>query len=146
MLPDQNYIDEHQSRSQGRRATVFSVFSAISLILGAAFGPQIAVRLGIPAPVTYSLAGGGGALTFMLNLGADLRGFSLKNYRLAARAYEVVLGALTLLGAVFSVVEAREITKQSALSAGLFVFFGLCTVFCLRRLCAVLGHPAEEEE
>lgn len=146
MQPDQAYIDERQAKAQGRWATAFSVFSAISLILVAAFGPQIAAKLSIPAPVTYTLAGIGGALTLLLNLGADLRGFSRRLYLITARAFAIVLVALSLLGSVFSIVDAKGVTNQSAMAAGFFLFFGLATLVCLRRLCAVLGHPADEDE
>lgn len=130
---------------QGRRATIFSVFSAFSLIVCAAFGAQMQNKLGIPANVVYGLAIACGLMTLLLNLGVNLNGISQKTYTYTAHAYTACLSILNLAAIVFTFVDYKGVNNQALASVSIFLFFCLGAIFFLYRLVSIAGSTLEDD-
>ena len=122
----------------GRLATAFSVFSALTLLACAAFGPQIQHRLGIPTEITYGFAIAAGVLTLLLNLGSNSEGISARWFALMAHAYTCLASVLTQAAVVFTFMDYKGFTNQSVMSALVFMLFYAVTIFFLYRLVAAL--------
>lgn len=142
---EEEYVDEYRIKIQGRRATIFSVLSALSLLICAAFASQIEGKLGVPKNLFYVLAGLGGALTLLLNLGADLNGISRKIYSFMAWFYVVDIVFLNLVVSVFVVADAQGINNQAMTSIAIFAVICLAAIFSLHRLRAVAGPALSVE-
>lgn len=129
---------EAQEKKLGRLATAFSIFSALSLLICAAFGPQMHNRLGIPTEITYGFAILAGILTLLLNLGSNAEGISAKWFALMAHAYTCLASVLTQAAVIFTFMEYKGFTNQSVMTALIFMLFYVGAIFFLYRLVAAL--------
>ncbi|MGE9764386.1 hypothetical protein [Pseudomonas sp. PDM20] len=132
--------DARLNKSRGRRATAFSILSAFSLLMAAAFAEPMQVKLGIPSLGTYILAGIGAALTLLLNLGTDHESLSHNILKKLAIAYTVTLVLLNAALSYFAIVDAGGINQTAMVSIGLFLLIMIAALLCLKWLMKLVGN------
>lgn len=117
----------------------FSIFSAFTLLMCAAFAEQTARVIHLPSKVLYVLACVGGALTLVLNIESSLSNISRKTFILMAQAYSFIAVLLNVFVLVFVVQQPEGITKATFMTAGLFLFFLVGALLSLLRLKTLIG-------
>ena len=129
-------ITERQEKSISRRATLFSLLAALSLLMCAAFADQIHTRLGVPQVVVFGMAGLGGVLILLSNLGSSPNNFSKKTFGLLSVIFLVDLLLLDVLMAVFAIKDSGGLNSAALSSIAIFAVLYVLTALSLRWLIA----------